>query len=67
MIKFVSKQKQEQIDEAMRTQQKLMQCHRWLAEFDYFLEPLWGHLFLNDPPQIDAARDKMRERFNGRA
>ena len=42
---------------------KLSTAHRWLAEFDWLLEPFWGWLLKpNYYGDISHARDEMRKR-----
>lgn len=38
----------------------LHEAHRWLSEFDWFLEPFWNHLFRKSPGDIAYCREKMR-------
>lgn len=45
---------------ALARSQKIEQAHRWLAEFDPFLAPLWKFLRDENHPTIDSTRDEMR-------
>jgi hypothetical protein len=49
---------EKEIRPALHVNARLYDAHRWLAEFDEFLGPLWD--YLNGKKSIETARDEMR-------
>ena len=62
-FRYITKQQSEQIIQALILQTKTAQAHRWLAEFDKLLSPLWSFLLREHSHPIDEIRDEMRKAF----
>ena len=62
-FRYITKEQAAEINSALAWKQKVLQAHRWLAEFDLLLDPLWSFLTRENHPLIDATRDEMRTRY----
>jgi hypothetical protein len=62
-FKYITKEQSAEINSALALKQKVLQAHRWLAEFDKFLEPMWSFITRENHPHIDSTRDEMRSRY----
>jgi len=61
-MKIISNKTYEDYQRLLRKEQSLILANRWLAEFDWLLEPFWDYINKSDgfSPMIDQVRDKMR-------
>lgn len=60
-MRIIRKCQEEEIQRNSARNQKLLQAHRWLAEFDDFLAPLWSFLLNEQHRQIDDVREDLRK------
>jgi hypothetical protein len=63
-VKIIKNQTWNEYLALVRQQQRLVQAHRWLSEYDEFLSPLWKFIFHSEliPSDISEVRDDMRKR-----
>ncbi len=62
-FRYITKEQAAEINSALAWKQKVLQAHRWLAEFDQLLEPMWSFLIRENHWPIDFTRDDMRARY----
>ena len=64
-MKIIKNQTWNEYQSLVRQQQRLVQAHRWLSEYDEFLSPLWKFIFHNEllPDDISEVREDMRKRW----
>ncbi len=64
-MKIIKNQTWDEYQSLVRQQQRLVQAHRWLSEYDEFLSPLWKFIFQSEllPDDISEVREDMRKRW----
>jgi hypothetical protein len=63
-MKIIKNQTWNEYQALLRQQQRLLQAHRWLSEYDEFLSPLWGFLLNTMERDISEVREDMRKRWS---
>lgn len=66
MITVMSKKRKKELEECEKRLANLTnnigEAHRWLSQYDWFLNPMWKYLF-EAKTFINSARDEMNKAF----